>query len=88
MTIHDVEDRAEDGLSRGASDHESVSVGQFNELVRVSLSHAAAIDDAHSFGLLGPDVVANPAPDEIASLLSLVGTRNRARVEGPQRLVD
>ena len=88
VPVHDVENRAEDGLGRGASHHEAVVVGQLDDFVGICLRDAASIDDAHDLGLLRANVGTHPPSDEVAGLLSQFWTCDRSRVRGPQGLVN
>ena len=86
--MHYVEDGPKDWLGWCASNHETIKVGQLDELVGVGLGDGSPVDDPYDFSLLGPNVLSDPPPDKLSALLRLIRTGDRARAQRPERLVD
>ena len=63
ILMHYVEDSPKDWLGRCASNHETIKVGQLDELVGVGLGDGSSVDDPYDFSLLGPNVLSDPPPD-------------------------
>ena len=88
LGMNHVEDGAEDRLAASASDQESVNVIKFDQVLAVRLGDRATVEDPRVRCHLLAGVLFEPAPDDLSSLLCLVGTRDLARVQGPDGLIS
>jgi len=87
VVVGDVEDSPENGLSGGAANHEAINVWELDQLVGISLSDTATVDDTNNICLRGSNVLSDPATDVLGCFLRLVSTCNCASVESPEGLV-
>ena len=82
------EDGAEDRLARSATYQETVNVLFLYECLCVRFRDGSTKENASLLGDFLATVVLEPAANQLSSLLCLIGTRQFARVQRPDRLVD